>query len=319
VRPIPLTIAALLLGVTPLFAQNAQCAPYQSNAQGYNVCNAAIDGTVLFHPVVGMLVSGGNPEIGTARTLGGLPHFSITLRVNGSQVVPPSLSYDGSSTTVPAGNQLFAPLPQVDAAVGLFGGLPSGLLAIDALISAQLLPTNQFQNVTLDPNATRIGEVGLGLGFGGRVGVLHGGGPIPAVSVSAMYRNIPTITYGNVAAGDQFQYSVDLHAVNLRAMGGYNLGLVSVAAGLGWNSYTGSANTSFRDPLTNTVQPPIAISLDQKRTMAFGDAALNMGVVKLAAEAGWQFGKSEQFATTFEQNNPSDSRFFANFGLRFGF
>ena len=318
-RPISLSIAAVLLGVTPLLAQNAQCAPYQLNAQSYNVCNAAIDGTVLFHPVVGMLVSGGNPVLGSARTLGGLPHFSITLRVNGSEVVTPSLSYDGSTTTVPAGQKLFAPLPQVDAALGLFGGLPGGLLSVDALVSAQLLPTNQFDNVTLDPNATKIGDVGLGLGFGGRVGILHGHAPVPSVSVSAMYRNIPTITFGNVASGDQFQYSVDLHAVNLRAVAGYELGLLSVAAGLGWDSYTGDATSTFRDPFTNTVQPPIAISLDQDRTMAFADAALKLGFFKIAAEGGYQFGKTQQLATTFEQNNPADSRFFANFGLIFGF
>jgi hypothetical protein len=107
--------------------------------------------------------------------------------------------------------------------------------------------------------------------------------------------------------------------VNLRAVAGYELGLLSVAAGLGWDSYTGDATSTFRDPFTNTVQPPIAISLDQDRTMAFADAALKLGFFKIAAEGGYQFGKTQQLATTFEQNNPADSRFFANFGLIFGF
>src|SRR5687767_10556660 len=86
---------------SPALAQNSECSAYVSNTR--RVCDAAIDGTRAFHPVAGVLVSGGNPTIGSAGTLGGLGHLSLTLRANAVEVVLPDLSYTGSSTTVPAG------------------------------------------------------------------------------------------------------------------------------------------------------------------------------------------------------------------------
>ena len=57
----------LLLPTTSLLAQNPQCGAYLGNDA--NICNAAIDGAVLFHPVAGILVSGGNPTLGSVGTL----------------------------------------------------------------------------------------------------------------------------------------------------------------------------------------------------------------------------------------------------------
>src|SRR5687767_8680399 len=110
---------------TPALAQN-ECSAYVSNAR--RVCDAAVDGTRAFHPVAGILVSGGNPTIGSAGTLGGLGHASLTLRANGVNIVLPDVGYTGSSSTVPAGDKLFAPAPLVEGSLGLYGGLPSGLL-----------------------------------------------------------------------------------------------------------------------------------------------------------------------------------------------
>ena len=87
-----------LLALPGAAAAQNECAAY--SGQAANVCNAAVDGTRLFHPVVGLLVSGGNPVIGTAKALGGLGHFSITARVNATKVKLPDLNYDGSSSTV---------------------------------------------------------------------------------------------------------------------------------------------------------------------------------------------------------------------------
>src|SRR5687767_11795945 len=111
---------------TPALAQNSECSAYVSNAR--RVCDAAVDGTRAFHPVAGILVSGGNPTIGSAGTLGGLGHASLTLRANGVNIVLPDVGYTGSSSTVPAGDKLFAPAPLVEGSLGLYGGLPSGLL-----------------------------------------------------------------------------------------------------------------------------------------------------------------------------------------------
>ena len=125
-------------------------------------------------------------------------------------------------------DEVVAPAPQVEAALGLFKGMSNGLLAIDLLGSAQLLPTNQIDNLSVDKDATSIGDVALGLGYGARVGVINQMGAIPGIAVSAMRRNIPEVTYGDVSQGNQYRYGVDLDATNLRAMAGYGFGIASI-------------------------------------------------------------------------------------------
>jgi hypothetical protein len=315
-RATVLLAALAFLPAAPLLAQgNSQCSAYIGPDK--NICNAAIDGAVLFHPVAGMLVSGGNPTLGQVGTLGGFPHLTLSARVNATKFHLPDLNYNGTGTTVASADEVVAPAPQVEAALGLFKGMGNGLLAIDLLGSAQLLPTNQIDNFSVDKDATSIGDVALGFGFGARVGVTNQMGAIPAIAVSAMHRSIPEVTYGDVSQGNQYRYGVDLDATNLRAMAGYSLGLVSVGGGLGWDKYTGKADIEFNP----TVGPTqfIAKDLDQERTLAFLDAGLNFGMLNLVGEVGWQFGKDLNLSTTFEDNDPKDNRLFGSAALRFTF
>src|SRR5262245_2530154 len=236
-RSIVLFAALTLLPAASLFAQNPECSAFIG--QDANICNAAVDGAVLFHPVAGVLISGGNPTLGQVGTLGGFPHLTISARVNATEFHTPDLNYDGTTTTVASTDEVVAPAPQVEAALGLYKGIGNGLLAIDLLGSAQLLPTTQFKNLTVDKDATSIGDVALGFGYGARVGITNQAGAFPAISVSAMRRNIPTVTYGDVTQGDQYTFSVNLDATNLRAMAGYELGVLSIGGGMGWDKYTG--------------------------------------------------------------------------------
>lgn len=286
-----------------------------------NVCNAALDGAEVFHPVAGLLVSGGNPVLGGVGTLGGFPHFAFTARVNGTKLQTPDLNYDGSTgTTVGKDTDIFAPAPLVEAALGIFKGVgPSGLLAVDVLGSAQLLPTNQIDNLTVDKSARNIGSVALGLGYGVRVGVFKGKAIIPSVTVAVMHRDIPRITFGDVAGGDQYSFSTDLHATNLRAVAGYKLALLSVGAGLGWDKYTSKARIAFENQAVPGTTLNVARDLDNTRTMAFLTAGLNLAVVNIGAEIGYQFGKDQNLKTTFDGNNPADNRLFAGGGIRFTF
>lgn len=288
--------------------------------QNINVCNAALDGVEIFHPVAGLLVSGGNPVLGGIGTLGGFPHFALTVRVNATKVKTPDLNYDGTGTTVAQGDEIFAPAPLVEAAVGILPGFgPAGFLSVDVLGSAQLLPTNAVDNLTVDKNARNIGDVALGLGFGARVGVLKGRAIIPAVTVSAMYRSIPRITYGDVSGGDNYSFSTNLNATNLRAVAGYKLPLLAVGAGLGWDKYTSDARIAFQDQAVPTATLRVERNLDNTRTMAFLTAALDLPILNIGAEIGYQFGKSKNLRTDFSGNDPGDNRLFAGAGLRFTF
>ena len=311
--------AGLMLVITalPASAQVPECSAYVSNAQ--RVCQAAVDGTRAFHPVMGVLVSGGNPTIGSAGTLGGLGHASLTLRANAVQVALPDLAYNGSTSTVPAGDKLWAPAPLLEGVVGIYKGLPSGLLAVDFLGSAQLLPADQIDNFSVDAGARRIGDIALGLGYGARVGLLREMGPLPALSVSIMRRDIPQISYGDVPAGDRYSYGVDLQATNLRIVASKHLLVFDLAGGFGWDKYTGDAVIQFRDPITSIPQPNVLVDLESTRTMAFLNAGFSMSVLRLTGEVGYQGGKDQNLSTYFEDFDTTKGKFFAGLGLRVGF
>jgi len=316
-----LAVAALIAAPSVASAQT----PYPEcnqpliivNQQNVNICNAAIDGADIFHPVAGLLVSGGNPTLGNFKGLGGFGHFSITARLNATRVRTPELNFDGTGTTVPQADKAIAPAPLVEAAVGVFQGM-NGFLTIDLLGSAQLIPAEKIDNFSVDKDARKIGDVALGLGYGARVGVLPGKAIVPSVVISVMRRDIPRLTYGNTSGGDNYAFGVDLHATNLRAVAGYDLGLFNVGAGLGWDKYTGDARISFENQaVPGTIN--VKSDLDNTRTMAFLNAALDFSFLKIGAEAGYQFGKDKNYKTTFSGNDPSDSRLFGGAGLIFSF
>jgi hypothetical protein len=316
-RAAPLFGLFLLASASPLFAQTSECAGYVSNAR--RVCAAAVDGTRAFHPVIGVLISGGNPTIGSAAALGGLGHASVTLRANAVELVLPELAYDGSSTAVSAGDKFWAPAPLLEGAVGIYKGMGSGLLAIDLLGSAQLLPTDQIDNMTVDAGARKIGDVALGLGYGARIGLLREMGPLPAVSVSLMRRDIPEISYGDVSDGDRYSYGVDLHATNLRLVASKKLLVFDVAGGLGWDKYTGDAVIRFRDPVSGITQPAVPVELENTRVLGFLNAGMSLSVMRLTAEVGYQGGKDQELTTEFEDFDTTKGKFFAGLGLRVGF
>jgi hypothetical protein len=311
----PILLATI---VSTASGQNDECAVYFGQAQ--NVCDAAVDGTRLFHPIAGLLVSGGNPVIGTAQSLGGFPHLFVGLRVNAVKVGLPDLNYDGSSNTVPLDDEITFPSPVVEGGLGIWKGLNHGLLAIDALASAQLLPTTQIDNLTVDEDARSIGDIALGLGYGARVGLLQGSFPVPSVSLSIMKRTIPRIQYGDITDPSQdYQYAVDLQATNIRATASTKLLFINIAVGLGWDNYIGDAEILFREPLTGIPQPPIAIELDNSRTMMFFDALLDFPIFKIAGEIGYQAGKDQDLPTTFEGIDDTKGKVFGSVGIRFGF
>jgi hypothetical protein len=234
-------------------------------------------------------------------------------------LVLPDVSYAGGSATVPAGDNLYAPAPMVEGALGLYQGTTAGLFALDFLGSAQLLPTSQLGDFSVDVNARRLGSIALGMGYGVRVGILREMGATPAVSFSAMRRDIPTMTYGQVSSGDSYGYAFDLHATNLRLVASKQLLMLGIAAGLGWDKYTGGAMIRFRDPVTAAPQPAVPVNLNSSRGLAFVNAGLSLSMVRLTGELGYETGKDQKLSTDFEGFDTTKGKFFAGLGLRMGF
>src|SRR2546430_15838772 len=87
-----------------------------------------------------MIVSGGNPLLGTARALGGFGHVALTGRVNAIKAALPDPTATNQSP-VPSSFHGAVPAPMVEGAVGLVKGMGGGLLAGRMLRSAVILPT----------------------------------------------------------------------------------------------------------------------------------------------------------------------------------
>jgi hypothetical protein len=307
------SLALLTVFAFPLAAQEPQC--QNINAQAQAACNTMVDATKAFHPLAGMILSGGNPVLGSAATLGGFGHVSATIRINAIKASLPNPD-SAAQNPVPSSFDGYLPAPVIEAAIGLYRGQGGGLLSIDGLASAVLLPATRVQGMSVDPDAPKIGDVALGLGYGVRIGLLRGAFPVPSVSVSVMKRHVPRVQFGDVAGGDPADFSTDFDAVNWRLVAGTRVLFADVAAGLGIDHYTSAATIHY----TNGVVPDtVNLQLANTREVLFANAGLTMGLVKLVAELGYQTGTDQSFATTFSDFDPKAGHVFWGAGLRINF
>jgi hypothetical protein len=315
-RLAPILLLAVL--AAPLAAQNPECAALSNAQNARQNCDAAVDLTRAYHPIAGLLVSGGNPLLGSQSTMGGLGHFALSLRANAASVVIPALSVDGSNN-VAQSDKLLAPVPLVEGALGLFKGLRSGLLSLDLLASAQLVPNEKVvDEIRVDPDAPRVGPVSLGIGYGARIGLLGGDGALPGVAVSLMRRSVPQVGFGDLAAGDDLAADLNLHATSLRVVAAKRFAVLTVGAGAGWSKYTGDVTATFRNNDTGLPET-IALRLDQSRTVIFADAGLDFKVLKIVGEIGHQSGRDQHLITNFQGFDDTKGTTFYSAGLRFGF
>jgi len=174
----------------------------------------------------------------------------------------------------------------------------------------------------VDSNATHISDAALGVGYGARVGILNGGFPIPAVSVSWMHRTVPRLRYGTLGpapgTGDDFEFTMDLRSDSYRAVAGWKFVLVDVAAGIGIDRYkSDSTNIRFYDGATST--RTVVINPTNTRAVVFVNGGLSLAALKLVGEIGLQAGKDQAFATQFSDFDPKAAHVFGGLGVRFGF
>lgn len=284
------------------------------------VCNRAVDALESFHPVAGLLISGGDPVLGGARAMDGFGHFFVSARVNAAKVAVPNPDTTSGSASIKGA----VPAPLLEGGMGLYRGLPSGLLAVDALFSATLVPTNVVDKLEVAPGATKVGSMALGLGFGARVGIVRGLFPIPSLSLSVMRRTLPRVVYGQLAptglsAGDAFEFDADVAATSWRFVAGYRLVGVDLAAGLGFDRYTSHGRLRYYSNPTLSIVSTVPFDPVNERQVVFADAAFHLLTFSLGAELGYQTGESQRLSTNYTDFDPSAGHLFGGFGLRFSF
>ena len=290
-----------------------------ASVQNINLCNAAVDALRINHPTAALLIGGGNPVIGQVTAMGDFPRFSLALRVSATEFVTPDLSYDGSSTTVGKEDEIVAPFPSIEAALGVLKGFgPSRIFALDLIGAADAIPVDAFDNVSTAGGTTTVGGAALGFGYGARVAGLRQNGIIPEITGSAVWRSLPRIVVGDLSQGDNYSGDTDLHATNLRLMAGWEVSVLRLGLGYGWDSYTGTAHVEVLDQNGGGAER-VAVDLDDSRSLMYANVAVEFGFFMLAGEAGYQSGSSDSYKTTFQGVDPGDSRLFGGAALRFSF
>lgn len=301
-----------------------------------DACIMGSDVFQLLSPQLGLALAGGNATLGQGGTLGGFPHFVVGIRGNVlggdlpdfADFPTPRSEQNPPALVLPSSNQIVG-MPVIDAAIGVFKGLPLGLTnvgGVDLLLSAAYVPTiggegDDFQVKPENP---------LKLGFGARVGLLQESLLAPGVSVSYIQRSLPTTDI----LGRSDPIDLDILGTSLktrawRITASKSLLLFGLAAGIGQDTYDMSTTISGvarADVTVGGVPVPVTesfgpIDLSQKmtRTNMFLDASMNLPFLRIVGEIGRASGgEITDMVNSFSGGDAAGPRIYGSVGLRFG-
>lgn len=295
----------------------------QSQVQGGDGCQKAIDLYQYLNTQLGTLVAGGNATLGQGGTLGGLGHFSVGARVNLLNASIPDVQGVNVTTGAPQAsgyttNGKTLAFPELDGALGIFRGFPIGITYIgglDLLGSASYLPA-------IEQTGVRVGHPtgAIRFGYGVRLGLLQETFLTPGISVTYQERSLPVTTIVATASPTE-SFSVrdlDLRAKAWRIVASKNLLWVSLAAGFGRDYYDATAKATFNVD-GETQQTPVSLAVSPSRTSIFGDVSINViPFVKLVGELGRVSGGSVHTFNSFD-DDVNQSRWYGSIGARLAF
>lgn len=301
---------------------NSQCAAQPTQVQ--DACQKTIDLFQYMAPELGVSMTGGNATLGQGGALGGLGHVVVSVRGNVLQGSIPKVDQVTPSTSGPQASSIATKsqllgLPQADAAIGLFKGIPLGVTnvgGLDLLVSAAYLPSVTASSVKVSvPNGS------LKLGFGARLGLIQESVVFPGVSVTYLRRDLPTVDIASsTSGGDSLLVNgLDVQTSAWRVVANKSLLLFGISAGVGRDNY--SSSTAVRAYVSSASASTTPVDLSQKmaRTNYFVDLSLNLPLIKLVGEVGQVSGGTVNTYNTFTGTKPDASRTYGSAGLRIGF
>ena len=318
---IVLAAGLLALATAPAAAQSTACpAGTAEQMATQDACQKAIDLFQYMAPQLGTVIVGGNPTLGQGGTLGGLGHFTVGIRANAIHGSLPNVeehdpSVTGAQVTNYEPKAQFLGLPAVDAAIGIFPGIPLGLTSvggIDLLLSAWYIPeySGDGIEVTADDGSLKIG-------YGARIGLLQESLVVPGVSATWMKRDLPVMSIAANAGAGQLQVnSLDVQTTSWRIVASKSLIMFGLAAGYGRDTYESSGSVAAT---AGGFTANADVSQNITRTNLFANVSANILLLKIVGEIGQVSGGD---ITTFNQfgDKPADaSRLYGSVGLRFGF
>jgi hypothetical protein len=289
---------------------------------GPDACTKARDLFAFMLPQVGVALSGGNPVLGEGGTLGGWGKRAVSLRVTAvdgfvpTNAVPIALQGPAQASNFGASRSP-VPVPSVDAAIGLFAGLPAGLTnigGVDLLLGATYLPKVEEDEFSVAPQSSS-----FAMSYGVRVGALQESSLVPGVSVSYMRRKLPTASLGYASGNDTIAVrNLAATSNSFRLVASKRIAIFGFAAGVGRDQMeqTASMNAVVNEPVLN-VPTRASVQLNDlrntvTRNTAFVNASFGLRMARLVGEFGWSgAGKDDPTTNTFDGRS-------ANEGYRYG-
>jgi hypothetical protein len=321
--------AAPLTGLSAQGLSSPQCAGGSGGSialVAQDACQQAYDVYQLLAPQLGLALTGGNATAGQGGVLGGLGHFSVGVRVNGFGGLTPNTSGNGYPVSTTGAQQrtlptktMFFGLPTADAAIGLYKGFPlalTNILGVDALVSAEYVPTITQSDFSLTPSSN------FKFGYGARIGLLSESIAFPGVSFTWIERDLPTMdiktsSNNNGASTTLGINNMDVETHAWRIVASKSLIAFSVAAGIGRDGYKQSATiegTVSQGGAAGSQTVPLTQTMN--RTNMFGDFAINLPALKLVFEVGDAMGGAVATYNSFTGGRADRSQLYGSFGLR---
>ncbi|MFN9795529.1 MAG: hypothetical protein ACK57A_04525 [Gemmatimonas sp.] len=327
-------VAALVLvsatpaGVRELGAQTTAGTCATANIGGFSgedACVKARDIFAFVMPQVGVALSGGNPVLGEGGTLGGGGKRALSLRVTAvdgrvpANAVPIRLT--GAARSNLGASRVPVPVPSVDAAIGLFAGLPAGLTnigGVDVLLGATYLPDVTENGFSVAPQTSSVA-----LSYGIRVGALQESWLVPGVSVSYMRRRLPTTALGYTAGNDSISVrNLAATSNSLRVVASKRVAIFGFAAGVGRDQIENTAgveavvNETVLNQQTRALVSLFGLRNAVTRNSAFANVSLGLGLARLVAEFGWSgAGNADPTTNTFGGRAANEGYRFGSLGL----
>ncbi|MGH7447343.1 MAG: hypothetical protein ACRELT_07270 [Longimicrobiales bacterium] len=274
---------SLCVLATGMHAQSMreQCATAAAGTVEF--CESLSDAAHTLPARLALAAAGGNPVSGTASTLGmrvpGSPRWSIALRSTIARASLPPIGDDRAITPT-----LWS--VAADLGVGLFDGfnlLPTmgGFGSIDVLASAGLL--NAPEDDGFDRSSPLTWAVGT------RLGIVRESFTAPGISVSAMYRSLPDIAYGDTTTGPYFE-NASQSVISVRGTVGKRVLGIGFTGGVGYDRVGSDLRATYTEPgLMLPRRVSVAESdLTFSRTSFFGNVSYTLLILNLGAELGWQ-------------------------------
>ncbi len=279
--------------------------------------NLVAQGVEVVQPRIGLAAAGGNPVAGTASTLGmrigNFPRISIGGRVTAVQADLPPIRRIGRVGDIDFAVAALA----VDGAIGLFQGFSpaitvGGVLSLDLLASAGLV---------FLPDDEGFDDLPFAWGAGLRLGILRESFTAPGISVTAMYRRVGDVEFGDPQLrGTEAWFAADGYTnLSVRGTIGKRLFGIGLTAGAGYDRYSTDIAWRFIDP-ADPGGAPISVAVDgftNDRFLFFVNGGLTLLILTASLELGWQQGgdvvPGPLPAVGFD---PEEGAFFGSFAIR---